>query len=659
MEETKILLENLKADIVKGKENKMNPNYFHERLLNIKANLKKEPNRYMVYDFNNAAIDIQSEYNKGNYRNAEIALEKFMKHYYQSLEEKKEEQKMKEPNINIEEIIENIDNKKVEIMTELLNPAIAYTSFEMNEISKNIDDYAEELEKNKETINDNKYDEKIDEIYEIKADQDRFISIVEGLEKIIGENREDTEYWTKDVEKFRNDLENKYGKDVANMLSNKLNAIAYHYDNKVNVDKDFKINRVKEEAKENTEPTETPVEDTIEDKTIDSNTSNDNIDTTEDNTEEQDIENEQEIVEEKNDKEENNIEENENENEKKDEPTEKDKKPKKKRCKVTNVKKGLKDWFKKHPKVKWVAIGLALLATSPLLAQGIMMINSTAWHLFDAIPGKPLCGLLNSINKGLSTFARFGNYSYVDSIGQYTLGGIEGAQAMYSSVGAVLYSALGALGFKRFLKNRKKKQEPIEEEDIPNEINEEEKEEDNEKSVTPNTPENDISNKPETKDNGYNKGLTPEQIEELRAEGLEPGDPEYIQYLQNHGITPTKEDYIKKQETKDIEYDSRLTEEQIEELRAEGLEPGDPEYDMYLRNHGIEPKKQENIPEEKTQVKNETLTSDDLRKVQESLAKYEMEINHKNKIINSQQEQIEYLKQQILELINKNQKKLG
>ena len=64
MEETKILLENLKADIVKGKENKMNPNYFHERLLNIKASLKKEPNRYMVYDFNNAAIDIQSEYNK-------------------------------------------------------------------------------------------------------------------------------------------------------------------------------------------------------------------------------------------------------------------------------------------------------------------------------------------------------------------------------------------------------------------------------------------------------------------------------------------------------------------------------------------------------------------------------------------------------------------
>lgn len=652
MEETKILLENLKADIIKGKENKMNPNYFHERLLNIKASLKKEPNRYMVYDFNDAAIDIQSEYNKRNYRNAEIALEKFIKHYYQSLEDKKEEQKVEENNIDIDKIIEDIDNKKVEIMKDLLNPELAYTSFDMSETSKNIDDFADELEKSKETINDNKYYEKIDEIYEIKADQERFVGIVEGLEKIIGENREDTEYWTKDVEKFRNDLENKYGSEVANMLSDKLNAIANHYDNKITVDKDFKINRVKEEVKDN-EPTETPIENTTETETIDSNTSNDNGTNAEENIEEQDKENKEE----KNDKEDNNIKE--NENDKKDEKPEKDKKPKKKRCKVTNVKKGLKDWYKKHPKVKWIAIGLALLATSPLLAQGIMMINSTAWHLFNALPGKPLCGLLNSINKGLSTFARFGKYSYVDSIGQYTLGGIEGAKEMYSSVGAVLYSALGALGFNRLLKNRKNKQEPIKEEDIPNEINEEEKEEAKEKTENTNTPENSISNKPETKGNGYNNGLTTEQIEELKSEGLKPGDPEYIQYLQNHGITPSKEDYIKEQETKDMEYDSRLTEEQINDLKAENIKPGDNEYNMYLRNHGIEPKKQENITEEKTQAKSETLTSDDLRKVQESLAKYEMEINDKNKIINSQQEQIEYLKQQILELKNQKTEETG
>ena len=108
-----------------------------------------------------------------------------------------------------------------------------------------------------------------------------------------------------------------------------------------------------------------------------------------------------------------------------------------------------------------------------------------------------------------------------------------------------------------------------------------------------------------------------------------------------------------------MEYDSRLTEEQINELKAENIKPGDNEYNMYLRNHGIEQKKQENIPEEKTQVKNETLTSDDLRKVQESLAKYEMEINDKNKIINSQQEQIEYLKQQILELKNQKTEETG
>ena len=38
-----------------------------------------------------------------------------------------------------------------------------------------------------------------------------------------------------------------------------------------------------------------------------------------------------------------------------------------------------------------------------------------------------------------------------------------------------------------------------------------------------------------------------------------------------------------------LEYDSRLTEEQLDELKAEGIEPGDQEYDQYLRQHGIDP----------------------------------------------------------------------
>ena len=39
-----------------------------------------------------------------------------------------------------------------------------------------------------------------------------------------------------------------------------------------------------------------------------------------------------------------------------------------------------------------------------------------------------------------------------------------------------------------------------------------------------------------------------------------------------------------------LKYDPRLSENQIDELKAEGLEPGDPEYDMYLRNTlGLKP----------------------------------------------------------------------
>lgn len=36
-------------------------------------------------------------------------------------------------------------------------------------------------------------------------------------------------------------------------------------------------------------------------------------------------------------------------------------------------------------------------------------------------------------------------------------------------------------------------------------------------------------------------------------------------------------------------YDSRLSKSQIDELKAEGIGPGDQEYDMYLRNMGLNP----------------------------------------------------------------------
>lgn len=40
----------------------------------------------------------------------------------------------------------------------------------------------------------------------------------------------------------------------------------------------------------------------------------------------------------------------------------------------------------------------------------------------------------------------------------------------------------------------------------------------------------------------WNSELNSDQIDELKAEGLEPGDQEYLQYLNNHGIKPTDED---------------------------------------------------------------------------------------------------------------------
>ena len=61
-----------------------------------------------------------------------------------------------------------------------------------------------------------------------------------------------------------------------------------------------------------------------------------------------------------------------------------------------------------------------------------------------------------------------------------------------------------------------------------------------------------------------------------------------------------------------LKYDPRLSENQIDELKAEGLEPGDPEYDMYLRNTlGLKPqteKKNNNkISDWKSNDKNQAL----------------------------------------------------
>ena len=71
------------------------------------------------------------------------------------------------------------------------------------------------------------------------------------------------------------------------------------------------------------------------------------------------------------------------------------------------------------------------------------------------------------------------------------------------------------------------------------------------------------------------------------------------------GSTPNiekiKEEKENKEEKEQVKYHDKLNKEQIDELNADGIEPGDQEYDQYLRNHGINPTK---IPEN-TQTKND------------------------------------------------------
>ncbi len=72
------------------------------------------------------------------------------------------------------------------------------------------------------------------------------------------------------------------------------------------------------------------------------------------------------------------------------------------------------------------------------------------------------------------------------------------------------------------------------------------------------------------------------------------------------GIKKKEENKEKDQENKkENEYDSRLTKEQKDELIAEGIEPGDPEYLMALENYGIklENKLKEQEPKDEFAVK--------------------------------------------------------
>ena len=115
---------------------------------------------------------------------------------------------------------------------------------------------------------------------------------------------------------------------------------------------------------------------------------------------------------------------------------------KKPRRKVTKVE-DAKGFFKRHPKLKVVAIGLGILLGSQLGLAGVMMINSALWTTLGGQGA--VCGILHAINLGLSKIVGAGLFQFTQA-GTYTFLGKTGALALYSSVGAKLTAAAAALG---------------------------------------------------------------------------------------------------------------------------------------------------------------------------------------------------------------------
>lgn len=116
--------------------------------------------------------------------------------------------------------------------------------------------------------------------------------------------------------------------------------------------------------------------------------------------------------------------------------------PRKPRRKVTKVE-DAKGFFKKHPKLKMIAIGLGILLGSQLGLAGLMMINSALWTTLGGQGA--ICGLLHTINLALSKIVGVGLFQFTQA-GTYTFLGKSGALALYSAVGAKLTAAAAALG---------------------------------------------------------------------------------------------------------------------------------------------------------------------------------------------------------------------
>lgn len=152
-----------------------------------------------------------------------------------------------------------------------------------------------------------------------------------------------------------------------------------------------------------------------------------------------------------------------------------------------------KNYFNEHPKIKLVAIGLALIAGVNLATPAIMMINSSLWNVLSG--EGYFCEILHNINVGLSkiiglTYPNLnsngfdrpiieGIFQFNDKSGTYTLMGKDGALALYNAAGAKLTTAALALGgigstiASKINKKKFKSQNNETEEEIINELIEE------------------------------------------------------------------------------------------------------------------------------------------------------------------------------------------
>lgn len=584
MQETNELLDKLIKEVENNtKNNKLNDYTFNERLRHIASTLKVENNIETVNLFIKMCNDnkIAQEYAKNNFENVLNQLNSFKRKYNDIMTKETEEK---------EEVQENME-EKIEINKEEYVKDLIKDTTKMVNVTNNLNEF----------ING----------FNII---DCLVGILSGDEKYFKKNTKPLEFSEQEKKDILNEIYNGIDESKKEEFLNSLETMKMSQ--RLGITKEdiyTKENNIKEE-KETEEPIneETETLDTSAETTTPEEDSNTDID--ESTNDEELIEDDKETEKEIDDEE---IEEDLDEEELTDE--EELEKPVKFRHKVVKVVKNTHEWFKKHPKIRILAIGLAILATLPLTAQPIMMVFSTLWRLCQtSIVLRPLCPLLHGLNTGLAPFVQGGKFAFdLGGSGLYTLAGAPGAQAMYTAAQAAIFTGLASLGVAGAIIARKirKKMKGVEiEEPIPEPKpeptpeNDEEKEKTKEQEIT-----NDKDNK-KGKD-GYNPELTDEQIKKLKEDGLEPGDPEYITYLYNYGITPRPEDYIKRETKKEVEYDSRLTKDQIDELKRKIIEPGSNEYDMYLLNHGIKPIKKENESfdnkeqnKEQTEQKEESIT---------------------------------------------------